>query len=193
MRTLPRQTLSNFAKFAILAFAAASSPAQAACIPVGALSTQTWSQSLGPAIRFNVINSFSCAAVLDRETGLVWEQNPDPSVLTWDAAINYCINRSVSSKFGWRLPTAEELGSLVQFDVSNLGNISLPLGHPFSNVNGLFWSATTSASDPGNAWLLQQPYFSFPLPPQTGPLQTGNKASTARAWCVRGGQGYNAF
>jgi hypothetical protein len=61
--------------------------------------------------RFNVLSSFSCVAVLDRETGLVWEQTPDSTAFTWAAALDHCTMLLDGGKLGWRLPTDEELGS----------------------------------------------------------------------------------
>jgi hypothetical protein len=50
-------------------------------------------------------------AVLDRETGLVWEQTPDSTAFTWAAALDHCTMLLDGGKLGWRLPTDEELGS----------------------------------------------------------------------------------
>jgi hypothetical protein len=43
-----------------------------------------------------------------------------------------------------------------------------------------YWSATTNAGDPINAWLV-----TF----DTGGMGVGDKPSIANVWCVRGGQG----
>jgi len=125
------------------------------------------------------------AAVLDKETNLVWEQAPDSESdpgdkKNWSDAQFFCNNRIVGGRKGWRLPTAQELTSLVDPD-NPTGNPDLPPGHPFSNVQSSdYWSATTNASNPTAAWFLD---FSD----GTGGLAL--KTSATFVWCVRGGNG----
>jgi len=148
--------------------------------------TPSWDQTLPAATRFIVLTNMSSQAVLDRETGLVWEQAPDGTNLyDWLSAQTHC-NRlsqvgapSVGGRLGWRLPTLQELASLV--DPSQVNRPFLPAGHPFSNVQSSFyWSATTSASGASNAWFV----FLF-----NGDVEIGTKAFTNFVWCVRGGHG----
>jgi hypothetical protein len=122
-------------------------------------------------------------AVLDRETGLVWEQSPDSTSRDWNHAISHCYHREVANRKGWRLPTIEELASLVDNDNSNP---SLPSGHPFSNVsNYYYWSSTTSLFDTTQAW---QVGF------ESGSTMDGYmKEHYYPAWCVRGGHGHDAY
>jgi hypothetical protein len=78
---------------------------------------------------------------------------------------------------GWRAPTHEELGSLVD---PSLSNPPLPAGHPFSTGgNGIFWTATTAPDDPLSARVVN---FS-----SNGATSTVLKSSSHRRWCVRGG------
>src|SRR5437867_880208 len=85
-----------------------------------------WSQIL-TADRFQLV--MGGAAVLDRETGLVWEQSPDTSLRQWFVAVTHCYQKSVGGRKGWRLPSVEELASLV--NASN-SSPALPTGHPFT-------------------------------------------------------------
>ena len=51
-------------------------------------------------------------AVLDKHTGLVWEEVPDTTTRTWTDATRYCVNKTVGGTIGWRLPSMEELKSV---------------------------------------------------------------------------------
>jgi len=119
-------------------------------------------------------------AVLDRETGLVWERSPSDFTTDWFSSSSLCPELNTGGRRGWRLPTLQELLSLVN-DSASLP--SLPAGHPFTLLASppIFWAATTWASDSTRAYAIS---FSF------GKVIVGNK-STDRlaAWCVRGGQG----
>src|SRR3972149_10444596 len=57
--------------------------------------------------------------VLDKETGLVWERNPYSIPQSWYAAHYICIAETYySGRGGWRLPTIQELASLVDMRVT---------------------------------------------------------------------------
>lgn len=94
---------------------------------------------------------FGGSAVLDNETGLVWERGMNVSAPTFTQAIDNCHNFTiVSDRKGWRLPAAHELASLIDTTGTPY---KLPAGHPFLNiefvsVSELHW---TSTSDPANA------------------------------------------
>jgi len=137
-----------------------------------------WSQTLG-ADRFQLV--LGGAGVLDRETGLVWEQEPSTSTFNWVVAPSHCYPLGVGGRKGWRLPTIEELASLV--DTSNLSP-ALPSGHPFTltstQEDGFYWSATTDAFFTGNAWGVNL---------DVGGVGSISKESPFHVWCVRAGQG----
>ncbi len=73
--------------------------------------------------------------------------------LTWPEALAHVRRMNREAAFGhedWRLPNRRELFSLVSHTRINP---SLPGGHPFSNVfPGYYWTATTCARLPGQAW-----------------------------------------
>jgi hypothetical protein len=122
---------------------------------------------------------------LDNETGLVWERDPGTTNLDWVFASIHCNQFPVGGRKGWRLPTVQDLASLVDPSVGSPGP-TLPAGHPFANVqSSSYWSATTDAQDAGSAWLV-----SF----ESGNVLSGIVAGFAKTdslfvWCVRGGQG----
>src|SRR5208283_5370500 len=81
--------------------------------------------------RFEVLAAFGGSAVLDKETGLVWEQSPSTTVMVWEAAQVHCNQLTTGGRGGWRLPAVPELDSLVD---PTQTNPSLPSGNPFSSV-----------------------------------------------------------
>lgn len=142
----------------------------------------SWDLKLPSASRFIILSDWGNAAVLDKETGLVWERSPSTSDIVWANAAIQCNNRTVGNRKGWRLPTAQELASLV--DPSVASGPRLPSGHPFANVRSYnYWSANTSALDNGYAWTL-----SFT---DCG-VYSAAKTNALPVWCVRGGQGVDA-
>lgn len=152
----------------------------------------TWSQILPANDTGDPCNSsrFKCvlpttakptgAAVLDKETGLVWQKTVEIFRFNWNGAHNLCASQLVGGRGGWRLPSIQELSSLVD-------PAGLPAGHPFENVDlsslESYWSATAFLSDTTIAFTVN---FGFA---EVSNLQ---KANSARMWCVRGGRGADA-
>jgi len=143
----------------------------------------SWDKQINGAGRFQVLSQFGGEAVLDKETGLVWEQSPDTGTRTWINSQTHCYIREVGGRKGWRLPTVEELASLVDPDQANP---ALPSGHPFSSVQTTlaYWSATTSAELNSNAWHVG--FAAGAIGAEVG------KTASNFTWCVRGGHGYDA-
>ena len=138
-----------------------------------------WYQILPSDQRFLLV--MGDEAVLDRETGLVWEKSPSTSTESWENAQFYCNNLAVGNRKGFRLPTLQELASLVYVDTPQ-PIPTLPSGHPFQNVRSSsgYWSATTLAFSTSSAWAV---YFSY------GDVGNSSKPDGHFVWCVRGGQG----
>ena len=109
--------------------------------------TPSWNQKLqcdtaASCPRFIVLANWDSKAVLDRETGLVWERNPSTAGFTWNSAVGRCNRLNVGNRFGWRLPSLQELSSL--FD-SGAASPRLPSGHPFTPriLNNFYYWTTT--------------------------------------------------
>jgi hypothetical protein len=146
--------------------------------------TLRWDQVLPAAGRFVVLAAFNSEAVLDKETGLVWETSPSPGPLaTWGLARFQCTARVRGGRKGWRLPSFAELSSLV--DPSVAPGPTLPTGHPFINVQpARYWSASTDAGNLQGAWGV-----TFDI----GEVITLNKTQAFNVWCVRGGMNADQY
>jgi hypothetical protein len=119
-------------------------------------------------------------AVLDKETGLVWQRSPDNVSGSWGYAVQTCHAVEMGGRWGWRLPTIEELSSLLD---SSQPAPSLPTGHPFLDIQFAgagYWTQTTYSRDAAEAW-----YVSFEL----GAPNVQDKSNLDYVWCVRGGHG----
>jgi len=183
---------------ALGAFIAAGGPADAQISQNGPYyATPSWDQKLPASTRFIVLTDWNSAAVLDRETGLVWERapggpgNPFISPVPWVGpagifplknALGFCRAAHIGDRFGWRLPTEEELSTLVDPTINTEPN--LPPGNPFqgvSTLNGdIFWTASQFESDDTLAYAVS-------FDPQGIPPVLFPKTDSFRTWCVRGG------
>jgi hypothetical protein len=183
---LATTTLRALAIAAALAVSAIAFPAAAQPNPAFGpyYATPSWNQTLPVNLRFIVLANMNHEAVLDRETGLVWEQSPATFTTNWVGAHHNCNRSGKGGRLGWRLPFIQELASLRDPTVPHDPGPTLPPGHPFSNVQSWgYWSATTSAFD-----------ADFALFQQFGRVSDDYYARKSDSdlfyvWCVRGGHG----
>jgi uncharacterized protein DUF1566 len=161
----------------MLGTAALPRPAGAQTVAVGGYyATPSWDQTLPAASRFIVLSNWNNEAVLDRETGLVWERSPNTAA-PWANASGGCVGITVGGRRGWRLPTIQELMTLTSPAV-------LPAGHPFETIAGEYWSATGDVLSPGVA----HRGVDF----TTGVPFASLDSQIKQRWCVRGGSGTDA-
>jgi hypothetical protein len=152
--------------------------------------TPSWNQQIPAALRFIVLSQFNNVALLDRETGLVWQRSPDPVVqkATWADALAGCHflgsvgfpnSPPTGNRLGWRLPSVEELASLVD---PTQTNPALPPGHPFQNIQNVlaYWTASTEETNAAGA---------YAIPFSDGGMEPVLKTDNLFYWCVRGGSG----
>jgi hypothetical protein len=153
----------------------------------------SWSKTLrcdtAACPRFELV--LGGAAVLDHETGLVWEKEPNPNPWPYAEAAKRCARSSTGFVFGWHLPTREQLTSLWDYAALVSGGLRLPPGHPFDTdcsaggcvqpVN--YWTSSTYPDDPTVAWVA-------PFGGLDGLLYIPKSGFQFNAWCVRGGQTY---
>lgn len=115
------------------------------------------------------------AAVLDRETGLVWEQAPSSALQNWYSSIRRCQETQIAGRHGWRAPKIEELRSLL--DETGL----LPAG-VFGNVqvDDYYWSTSV---DPANSFNAAIHRFGVAV---NFAVAQKDQFSGFHVWCVRG-------
>ena len=141
--------------------------------------TQNRDKALLAPQRFVILPAFTNDAVLDKETGLIWEKAPQTTSAKWSVARRTCIEKSIGGQKGWRLPSLEELASLVDPSVAPPG-LALPPGHLFLAVrSAVYWSATRVGEDPRGSWGVH-----FGL---GGGATFINWAHSVQVWCVHGG------
>ena len=142
-----------------------------------------WDRKIAPVNRFVVLTNWNSEAVLDKETGLVWEKSLAGGA-DWQSASSSCLDKTVGNRKGWRLPSIPELASLIDPSVAFPGP-TLPPGHPFQmDQTGFYWSATTYAGDPTHAWTVN---FG------KGEVRIIDKNNGPLVWCVRGGMNADAY
>jgi hypothetical protein len=71
----------------------------------------SWDQTLPSSTRFIVLSTMNGDAVLDRETGLVWEKSPDSEQKPSLDNHRRCNDLNLGHRKGWRVPTIQELTS----------------------------------------------------------------------------------
>jgi len=149
----------------------------------------SWNQTLDSNKRFIVLTNMNQEAVLDMETGLVWEQSPSTDNYSWYIAKSHCRVVTTGNRKGWRVPTIEELSSLVD---PSQENPALPVGHPFSvlmSETDYYWSASTYASA-----ALTDGSSALAIRFDAGGTFFGTKSlANWHCWCVRGGDGYDTY
>ena len=103
-----------------------------------------------PEPRFEILHN----GVLDHLTGLLWRRSANLTAQTvvWREALAAVavLNRE-DAGMNWRLPTINELESLVDCATHSP---ALPSGHPFTGVQDIYWSSSTSLFEPDWAWAL---------------------------------------
>jgi hypothetical protein len=154
--------------------------------------TPSWDQKIACSSptdcpRFVVLSNWNSQAVLDRETGLVWERSPRATLFSWADSHVQCIISTLGARQGWRLPTLQEFLSLRTPSVTGAIGIALPSGHPFllPTVVTSFWSATSVAPVTGRAYTVQ-------IRGESHGVSYLTKDIAQHVWCVRSGQGVDS-
>ena len=113
--------------------------------------------------------------ITDSSTGLMWQKEDDGRQYAWDQAVSYAQSLNLAGHSDWRLPTVQELVSILDY-----GRYNPAIDPIFSNAkSSTYCSGTTDASDTGNAWDVA---FSY------GGVDYHDKSNGGYVRCVRGGR-----
>ena len=85
--------------------------------------------------------------VTDTKTGLMWSKLGTDKTYTWDEAVELCMK--ITGHNDWRLPTIEELFSIVDYSRYNPA-----IDTVFKCEPSVYWSSTTYAYRPSYAWIV---------------------------------------
>jgi hypothetical protein len=138
---------------------------------------KSWSRVIPAAKRFVVLAEFQNEAVLDLETGLVWEKSPGSQLSDWYSAVETAQDKTIGGRKAWRLPSVPELTSLID---PTQASPSLPAGHPFGNITFPmgYWTGTSSVRLPADS--------AFFVKFLDGSVNQSGKTGQVYVWCVRG-------
>ena len=104
--------------------------------------------------------------VTDNNTGLMWQKEDDGLTYNWykasgtyDATYNpssqdVCGALNLGSYSDWRLPSREELITIVDYGIPYYLGPTIDTTYFPNTSPGEYWSSTTSASNPIDAWLV---------------------------------------
>ena len=93
--------------------------------------------------------------VWDKETGLVWPRNAGigGAAMNWYDVNTTARELRLATRIGWRVPTVEELSSLVD---ARRTSPALPIGHPFLGIQpaNSYWTSTNAENPANSAWFV---------------------------------------
>ena len=96
-----------------------------------------------------VINDDDTAT--DTQTGLMWQRATLDIEMDWDIALAHCNGLSLGGYDDWRLPTREELRSIVDYDKYKP---AIDESYFPNTVSSDYWSSTTGADYEDYAWFV---------------------------------------
>ena len=114
-------------------------------------------------------------AVFDQKTKLWWQRSDDDTDRTMRQARDYCDSLTLNTFSDWRLPSAEELLSIVSFDKFSPSVITAVF---IGTDNAPYWTGTQNAAVSSEAWTVNF---------WTGAVLLAHRNDTHRVRCVRRG------
>jgi len=102
-----------------------------------------------PSSSYTVLTLCGDVVVIDENTKLMWGQEGEAGTYTWVAAAAACTSSRRAGFSDWRLPSSNELMSLV-----NYASSTVILSSVFTGNYPTMWSSTPFVQQSGNAWQL---------------------------------------
>ena len=130
---------------------------------------------------FTVMTLSSQKVVYDNNTGLMWQQTMPNETYTWEEALSYCNDLTYAGYGDWRLPTPQELLTIVDSSRTHpaIDTTYFPVDF-VTTTSSLFWSSSTrvsNVSDTNDAVTVDF-YYGF--------MGYSDKTSKGYVHCVRG-------
>ena len=112
-------------------------------------------------------------SVTDLESGRTWQQDDDNTRRDWKSAQAYCDDLILAEKADWRLPTPEELASIVVYKDTHptIDTAKFP-----STQSSGYWSGTIMQGNSWQAWYVDFYY---------GPVDFSSKKQSHYVRCIR--------
>ena len=135
-----------------------------------------WYASLGKCTpqSFKVQTISDQNVVLDNNTGLMWQQTIPTDEYKWYDAISYCDDLSYAGYNDWRLPTPQELLTIVD---NSKYSPAIDTTYFPDTPSSYFWSSSTYVYITDYAWIVG--FLS-------GAVSDNNKPNSSYVRCVRG-------
>ena len=135
-----------------------------------------WYASLGKCTHqsFTVQTISSDTVVVDNNTGLMWQQTIPTDRYKWNNAVSYCNDSGYAGYNDWRLPTPQELLTIV--DNSRYNPAIDTTYFPNTPSTSYFWSSSTFVYNTNFAWIV---YFNY------GFVYYDDKSNGSNVRCVR--------
>ncbi|MBF0452902.1 MAG: DUF1566 domain-containing protein, partial [Candidatus Magnetomorum sp.] len=130
----------------------------------------------GDALILSRFQDNSDGTVTDTLTGLMWQKQDEQNPVSWEASLTQFDNLLLAGYTDWRLPSRQELRSIVDYSrtVPSIVSTVFP-----NTVSGNYWTSTAHPYQSGHVWCIN--FYNG-----NDNYQTANNTYYSRA--VRGGQ-----
>ena len=160
----------------------------ATCVPDTG-QTQSYTDTFGEDSDYTInppsYTDLGSGVVRDNVTGLEWQQATAPGTFTWQQALDYCAGLSLGGHDDWRLPTIQELSTLIDSSIPQPGPTINTIYFP-DTIAFRYWSSTTCAFV-SEVWVWQVHFDNGYVDYSTG------TSVLLYVRAVRGGQSQNNF